>query len=410
MTKYWAIEPSFLAKYREFKKKVKISSTLADEYLEKIKSLETDELIIVEEVAVIDIVGSLSDRSDFYSWLFDRTVYGYRGIIEKLNTAESDPRVARVQLRVNSPGGRLDGLFNLLYRIQSFSKPIESLVGPRADSAAYGIVSQTDKIIAENEMSEVGSVGVGTSFFIDEEIIDITSTAAPDKWPDVTKSAGVAVVRSELDEIHEKFASIIAAGRSAATGKSITADTVNINFGKGGTMLAASGLKSDMVDEVLESPQRVSNAYFFTQATDLKSLESVKPEANAYSVKTFTKSKDKKSNMDIKTLKNEHSDVYEAAFKEGAENEKSRVAGLMVAGKASGKMDYAVECVEKGLRITDDVVFATFKTAEITKESVDDRGKDDPKDLKTPPDASAKEDEKKEVADFVAARKARTSA
>ena len=114
--------------------------------------------------------------------------------------------------------------------------------------------------------------------------------------------------------------------------------------------------------------------------------------------------------MDLKTLKNEHSDVYEAAFKEGAENEKSRVAGLMVAGKAYGKMDYAVECVEKGLRITDDVVFATFKTAEINKESIEARKKDNPKDLKTPPDASAKEAEEKEVADFVAARKERHSA
>ena len=404
MTKFWAIEPSFLRKFRKFKKQVQISDSLVKEYSEKIKKLESSELVIADGVAVIDVVGSLSNRSDFYSWLFDRTVLGYQGIIERLNAAEINPEVKSALLRVNSPGGRMDGLFELLYRIKSFSKPIESLVGARADSAAYGIVSQTDKITTENDVSEVGSVGVGVSMWVDAEIVDITSSDAPNKWPDVTKVEGVAVVRGELDEIHEKFAGIIAEGRASATGKAISLETVNANFGQGGTMLAQSGLSADMIDRIIPAPERVSNSEFFTRAENAKAPIFKKPEAQADSVKT-SKNKKENSKMDLATLKAEHHELYEQIKTEGATAERKRVNGLLIMGKGSGKMDYAAECIEKGLSIKDDEVFATFKTAEVNKDSMDARADDDPERVTEPEADDKKTDEEAERKAYLERRK-----
>lgn len=404
-TKFWAIEPSILIKYREFKKNVVVSPVEIEKFMKRIAESRSDDMMIVDGVAVIEIRGILGEEPGFYGWLYGGGMTLYPDIIEKLNTAEANQQVEKVQLRVNSGGGRLDGLFKLLYRIRSLAKPVEAIVGPRADSAAYGIVSQADKIIAENEMSEVGSVGVGVSIFVDEEIVDITSSDAPNKWPDVTKAAGVDVVRAELDEIHEKFATIIAEGRAAATLRSISLETVNANFGQGGTMLAESGLAAGMIDEIIPAPARQSNADFFVSEAGksiIPALDFQKPVVDPVKPK-FVKNR----KMDLKTLKNEHPETYAQVFKEVSAQERSRVLALLKLGKSSGKIDYAIEQVEKGTSIRDDMVMAEFMVAQKNKNDVESRADDDPPPVTPESDKTAKEEEEAEVAAYVKRAKAK---
>ena len=64
--------------------------------------------------------------------------------------------------------------------------------------------------------------------------MQIASSAAPNKRPDVSTPAGQAVVRAELDDLHALFAERIAKGRSHATGKTYTVAQINSDFGAGG--------------------------------------------------------------------------------------------------------------------------------------------------------------------------------
>ena len=406
-TKFWAIEPSILAKYRKFKKAIVISASEVQQFQTELERRRSSELVIVDGVAVIEIRGVLSERPSFYSWLFDGSFSSYTDIIEQLNTAEADPQVEKAQFRVSSGGGRLDGLFKLLYRARNFSKPLEAIVGARADSAAYGIVSQADKIFAENEMSEVGSVGVGVSIWVDEEIVDITSSDSPNKWPDVTKAAGVDVVRSELDEIHAKFAAIIAEGRAAATSKNISLETVNANFGQGGTMLAESGLAADMLDEIIPAPERQSNADFFVASqTNLPVVNSQPKSIIVKRPKASAKPESKTSiNMDLNQFKTEHPGVYAQAVAEAQteaqKTEQKRCQALLKMGKAFNKMDYAMEQIEAGTSVHDGVVLAEFMTALGNKQDSDNRADDNPPPLDPLPEKTDKEEEKAEVASFV---------
>ena len=414
--KFWPLEKSWLTRYREFQKNISktLSASEIAAYLEEMKKLQNMELIIKDKTAIIDVVGVLSNRRSLYSFLFNRGSSSYREIIEKLDAAEINSEVEKTRLQINSPGGQLDGLFDVLYRLKSFSKPIEAFVYARADSAAYGIASQADRITAASDVSEVGSVGVGVSFYVSSNIVDITSTDAPDKWPDVTKEEGVDVVRAELDEIHEKFAGIIAEGRASATGKAISLETVNANFGRGGTMLAEAGLAADMIDEIIPPPNRVSNAGFFNErnaATTISKVFASGPVSKKPDKASGENSKqNKEKNMDLATLKSEHSELYKTVFQSGVEAERSRVDGLLVMGKASGKTDFAHECIKNGKSVKDDVVFATFKSAELNKQSVDDREEENVDEVNEAEAGDKKEDEEKEIQGFLDRRKDRASA
>lgn len=392
MNSFWAMEPGALLRYRKFKARFTgVDSSQLELYQKKLQSPDSNDLTIVDGVAVIPIRGSLSNRLSFFSFLYDGELNTYPSIIHMINSAVANPLVSQIQLRVDSPGGRLDGLFDLMNAIKAASKPVEALIEGLADSAAYGIVSQADKIIAASNMSEVGSIGVGTSFWVDDEMVDITSSDAPNKWPDVTTAEGVNVVKGELDEIHLKFVEAVAEGRSAATGKSVTVADVNLKYGQGGTMLAEAGQAAGMVDEIISAPDRVSNADFFQNNT-----------GPGPSGSRSGKSKREKK-MDVNELKEKYPEVHAAAIKA----ERNRAAALLKAGQSCGKLDYAIDCVADGSSIGDDLVQAEFLTARINKADVDERKKDDPPAIKTPEANADKLDEEKIEKEFLEKRKKR---
>ena len=75
----------------------------------------------------------------------------------------ADPLVRGVILDVDSPGGEVGGLFDLVARIAalkaSFGKPLWAVANEDALSAAYAIASAADRIYV-TQTGEVGSVGV----------------------------------------------------------------------------------------------------------------------------------------------------------------------------------------------------------------------------------------------------------
>jgi ClpP class serine protease len=193
--------------------------------------------------AEIAVDGVLTERPSFLAFLFGGGNTSYLGIRNALAKADADPTVREARFTINSPGGEVSGLFETLSAVEVFSKP-KSVISSKAASAAYAIASAAGAITATNSAAQFGSIGVVQSFTVDAKRVDVTSTDAPNKRPDVTTEEGKAVVRAELDAVHELFVEAIARGRKA----SVT--DVNTKFGRGGIVLARTAKQLGMIDAI----------------------------------------------------------------------------------------------------------------------------------------------------------------
>lgn len=111
-------------------------------------------------IAIIDVLGTLTRTwgCDPYSGST-----GYDGIWTKLAYAIDDTAVKGIWLRINSGGGAVDGLFDLVDGIaqvnaRSGGKPIWAFAGDYAYSAAYALGMAADRFIT-SALGGVGSIG-----------------------------------------------------------------------------------------------------------------------------------------------------------------------------------------------------------------------------------------------------------
>jgi ClpP class serine protease len=281
------------------------------------------------ESAEIQVKGVLTAAPDFLAWLFGGGNTTYGEIIAALAEADQNPNVKNITLAVDSPGGTIAGLFDTLAAIENTETPIKAVVSNMAASAAYALVSQADEIVLTNRAASVGSIGIVAGFRVDDSIIEITSTEAPDKRPDVTTPEGQAVVRAQLDDLHAIFVDAIANGRNT------TVEKVNADFGRGGMLLADEALKQGMIDSVaVEKPRAVKSANSKTTARS--------GGDNQLEV----------GRMDLQTLRANHPDVFAAAVNEGVTKERDRVTAHLTLGKQAGAMDIATKAIEEGTDMT----------------------------------------------------------
>lgn len=308
-------------------------------------------LTIAGDQAEIMIKGVLTPTPSFMAMLFGGGNATYPEIVSAIRLAEQDDSVAAITLAVDSPGGHFDGLFDVLAAVQAAKKPVTAVVHGLAASAAYAIVCQADRIEARNRASRVGSIGVAVSFTVFDEDIDITSTAAPKKRPDVRTEEGKAMVVEELDALHEIFADSIAEGRGVTVAK------VNAEFGQGATLLAGEALKRGMIDAIAETPLRVVDN---TNSTTARSGGNI-PETGY---------------MDLKTLQAQHPDVYAAAVQAGTDQERDRVTAHLIMGEKSGAMETAAKAIKDGVGMTS-TLQATYLTAGMNRTDVSTRQEDD---------------------------------
>jgi len=198
-------------------------------------------------VATIHVRGVLTPQPSRLATLFGGGGTSYAGLREALARADSDPSVTSIVLAVDSPGGTVGGLFETVDAIRGLRTPTRAHV-TRALSAGYVLAAATGRIEATGRASEVGSVGVAapTRYFLDgEQVIDITSTEAPKKRPDVRTEAGRAVVREHLDAVHGLLAEAIARGRRT------TAAVVDAHYGRGAVLLADAAIRAGMIDSIV---------------------------------------------------------------------------------------------------------------------------------------------------------------
>jgi len=308
--------------------------------------------------ATVSITGSLQKSTSFWSWLYGWATYD--DIISSIALAEADVDVSEIVLAIDSPGGSVFGLDGVVEAVKTAKKPVSAVVDDIAASAAYWIASQADKIEALNRTSMVGSIGVATSFYVSDNVVDVASSEAPNKRPDVTTDQGVKVVQRELDAIHEIFASDVAEGRGT------TVKNVNANFGKGGIVLASEAINTGMLDGFYGSTSGTGNI--------IPAASAEQPIGGNL--------------MDMATLKAKHSDVYAEVMALGVNQERDRVTAHLIMAEASGAFGIATEAIKDGSELTS-LLSAKYQAEQMKKQAVNDRVADDKEADPGTPDASA---------------------
>ena len=102
---------------------------------------------IYSGVALIPVHGLLTKRPVLFTPFFETT--SYEEIHNAIVDAQSHPDVSAVLLDIDSPGGEVSGLFDLVDFIHAAkdTRPIYAVANDMAFSAAYAIASATSKIL-----------------------------------------------------------------------------------------------------------------------------------------------------------------------------------------------------------------------------------------------------------------------
>lgn len=111
-------------------------------------------------VAVIDISGPLVKRLSIFEFFFGGTSFSF--IQNAVKTALADDLVKNVLLKIDSPGGTVNGTMEtaeLIYESRGV-KPIIAFTDGIMASAAYWIGSAANKVYISGDTTDVGSIGV----------------------------------------------------------------------------------------------------------------------------------------------------------------------------------------------------------------------------------------------------------
>ena len=180
--------------------------------------------ITTEKIAVISVIGTLVTRSGYLDAVSGLQAYGDIG--DAVAAAMDDASVRGVILDIDSPGGEVGGLFDLVDRIDAIraasSKPLWAVANESALSAAYAIASAADRIYI-TRTGEAGSIGV-VAVHVDESGADAkaglawTFVFAGDQKVDANAHEPLserarATIQADVDRLYSEFCALVAANR-----------------------------------------------------------------------------------------------------------------------------------------------------------------------------------------------------
>lgn len=149
---YWSIDPATLRLMIE-------KAALSNAGLAEDVGKEGAPVEVIDGVAVISIMGPMEKADSLFLWLFGGT--STVAAEKAVRAAAADPNVDSILLRIDSPGGAVDGLAELGDAIADTlkQKPVVAYIDGMGASAAYYAASQAGEVYA-GRTSLIGSIGI----------------------------------------------------------------------------------------------------------------------------------------------------------------------------------------------------------------------------------------------------------
>jgi signal peptide peptidase SppA len=181
--------------------------------------------ITLDGIALVPVVGTLVSRSVYLAAASGLMSYGDLG--DMIEAAAADPRVQGLMLDIDSPGGEVGGLFDLVERIQAirrqYGKPIWAVANEAALSAAYAVALAAGRLYV-TQTGEVGSIGV-VAVHVDESGADRmaglswTFVHAGERKIDGNPHEPLsprarADVQADVDRLYDRFVALVARNRN----------------------------------------------------------------------------------------------------------------------------------------------------------------------------------------------------
>lgn len=203
--------------------------------------------------AVINVIGPLQKRADFFTLLFGGT--SYDGFTAQLSAALGDDAIKSIVLNVDSPGGAAEGAAEaakVIFEARG-RKPITSIANTMMASAAYFLGSQADEV-AVTPSGWAGSIGVimlhmDWSAAFEQAGVKPTLIRSGkfkvDANPYEPLSEGaLAHLQSQSDEWYGQFVGAVARGRG------VSESDVRNGFGQGRMEVAQAAVRAGIADRI----------------------------------------------------------------------------------------------------------------------------------------------------------------
>ncbi|WP_353280020.1 S49 family peptidase [Wolbachia endosymbiont (group B) of Silvanus unidentatus] len=191
-------------------------------------------------IAIIRIYGVLTKKTEAFDHILDMT--SYENIHEEIESALEDKSIEMILLDIDSPGGEVNGVFDLadfIYESRA-KKRIIAIANDDAYSAAYAIASSAEKVFV-SRTSGVGSIGVIASHidqsrFDEKQGIKYTTIFAGSRKNDLNPhepmtSESLGSLQKEVDRLYEMFLQLIARNRGLSIEK-IRSTEAGLYFGE----------------------------------------------------------------------------------------------------------------------------------------------------------------------------------
>ncbi|WP_265029732.1 S49 family peptidase [Wolbachia endosymbiont (group A) of Philonthus cognatus] len=192
------------------------------------------------ERGIVPIHGILTKKPGAFDEMLGMT--SYEQIEEQITQALADSSIETIILEIDSPGGEVNGIFDLadfIYESRA-KKRIIAIANDDAYSAAYAIASSAEKIFL-TRTSGIGSIGVIASHidqseFDEKQGIKYTTIFAGRRKNDLNphepiNSEGLESLREEIDRLYEMFVQLIARNRNLSTER-IKSTEAGLYFGE----------------------------------------------------------------------------------------------------------------------------------------------------------------------------------
>jgi ClpP class serine protease len=248
-----------------------------------------------------------------------------------------DDRIKGFVIRTNSGGGASGAVQVMTDTINEIkkTKPVYTSIkkGGMAGSAAYGIISPSNKIFSEDNMNIVGSIGTMIQF--EGKAANVTdkdgtknirlyatkSTSKNKAFEEALNNDNYELIINELlDPINENFIAQTLANRPQLLGS---------NFDDGHTVFSKDAIGT-FIDGIASFDEVVNMVL-----NDSKIKNSININSNK---------------MNKESIKNEHPTVYNEIVNEGVISERERVSSWMVYASADSEM--VTTGIESGLSIS----------------------------------------------------------
>jgi ClpP class serine protease len=180
---------------------------------------------------------------------------GYDGIRQNLVQAAADPRVKAIALDIDSPGGEVSGLFDLVDTVRAVDqnlKPVYALLTEQAFSAGYALASAARRIYVPRT-GGTGSIGIvwmhcDFSRAIQDAGVKVTFVTRGSRKTDGAEQIplapeALARAQADIDAVGAIFEATVARNRGLSE--------IKIRDMQAGTFLGADSITVGLADDLM---------------------------------------------------------------------------------------------------------------------------------------------------------------